>query len=163
MSHLCTAIAINQPEVPYSAVGSQMATAASTKSHYSISLVLPRATQSECRLPDWRRGDVRRCAEGRAPVARGHRVDLVRHAGAEGSQEGLLPPVGRARASTRPGARHRGAGAVLRAGDEAGPAREPSDVLFTVPHYDGYGAVLVRMADADIDDVADWLEAATGA
>ena len=32
------------------------------------------------------------------------------------------------------------------------------DVLFTVPHYDGYGAVLVRMADADIDDVADWLE-----
>ena len=32
------------------------------------------------------------------------------------------------------------------------------DVLFTVPHYDGYGAVLVRLADADIDDVADWLE-----
>ena len=32
------------------------------------------------------------------------------------------------------------------------------DVLFTVPHYDGYGAVLVRMADADADDLADWLE-----
>ncbi len=32
------------------------------------------------------------------------------------------------------------------------------DVLFTVSHYDGYGAVLVRLADADIDDVADWLE-----
>ena len=32
------------------------------------------------------------------------------------------------------------------------------DVLFTVPHYDGSGAVLVRMADANVDDVADWLE-----
>ena len=32
------------------------------------------------------------------------------------------------------------------------------DVLFTVPHYDGYGAVLVRMADADADDLTDWLE-----
>ena len=32
------------------------------------------------------------------------------------------------------------------------------DVLFTVPHYDGYGAVLVRMADVDLDDLADWLE-----
>ncbi len=31
-------------------------------------------------------------------------------------------------------------------------------VLFTAPHYDGYGAVLVRLADAGIDDVADWLE-----
>ena len=31
-------------------------------------------------------------------------------------------------------------------------------VLFTVPHYDGYGAVLVRMADVDLDDLADWLE-----
>ena len=31
-------------------------------------------------------------------------------------------------------------------------------VLFTVPHYDGHGAVLVRLADADIGDVADWLE-----
>ena len=32
------------------------------------------------------------------------------------------------------------------------------DVLFTVPHYDGYGAVLVRMADVDLDDLADWIE-----
>jgi hypothetical protein len=32
------------------------------------------------------------------------------------------------------------------------------DVLFTVPHYDGYGAVLVRMADVELDDLADWLE-----
>ena len=32
------------------------------------------------------------------------------------------------------------------------------DVLFTVPHYDGYGAVLVRMADVDLDDLVDWLE-----
>ena len=32
------------------------------------------------------------------------------------------------------------------------------DVLFTVPHYDGYGAVLVRMADVGLDDLADWLE-----
>ena len=32
------------------------------------------------------------------------------------------------------------------------------DMLFTVPHYDGYGAVLVRLADADIDDLDDWLE-----
>ena len=31
-------------------------------------------------------------------------------------------------------------------------------VLFTVPHYDGYGAVLVRMADVDLDDLADWIE-----
>ena len=32
------------------------------------------------------------------------------------------------------------------------------DVLFTVPHYDGYGAVLVRMADVDLDDLDDWIE-----
>ena len=32
------------------------------------------------------------------------------------------------------------------------------DVLFTVPHYDGYGAVLVRLADVDLDDLADWIE-----
>ena len=32
------------------------------------------------------------------------------------------------------------------------------DALFTVPHYDGHGAVLVRLAHADLDDVADWLE-----
>ena len=31
-------------------------------------------------------------------------------------------------------------------------------VLFTVPHYDGYGAVLVRLADVDLDDLADWIE-----
>ena len=32
------------------------------------------------------------------------------------------------------------------------------DVLFTVPHHDGYGAVLVRLTDAELDDLADWLE-----
>ena len=32
------------------------------------------------------------------------------------------------------------------------------DVLFTVPHYDGYGSVLVRLADVDLDDLAEWLE-----
>lgn len=32
------------------------------------------------------------------------------------------------------------------------------DALFTVPHYDGYGAVLVRMADVGLDDLADWIE-----
>ncbi len=32
------------------------------------------------------------------------------------------------------------------------------DALFTVPHYDGYGAVLVRMADVSLDDLADWIE-----
>ena len=32
------------------------------------------------------------------------------------------------------------------------------DGLFTVPHYDGYGAVLVRLADVDLDDLADWIE-----
>ena len=31
-------------------------------------------------------------------------------------------------------------------------------VLFTVPHYDGYGAVLVRLADVEFDDLADWIE-----
>lgn len=31
-------------------------------------------------------------------------------------------------------------------------------VLFTAPHYDGYGAVLVRLADADTNDLTDWLE-----
>lgn len=32
------------------------------------------------------------------------------------------------------------------------------DVLFTVSHYDGYGAVLVRLAEVDLDDLGDWLE-----
>ncbi|WP_419865131.1 MmcQ/YjbR family DNA-binding protein [Candidatus Poriferisodalis sp.] len=32
------------------------------------------------------------------------------------------------------------------------------EVLFTVPHYDGYGSVLVRLADVDLDDLAEWLE-----
>ena len=32
------------------------------------------------------------------------------------------------------------------------------DALFTVPHYDGYGSVLVRLADVDLDDLAEWLE-----
>jgi hypothetical protein len=31
-------------------------------------------------------------------------------------------------------------------------------VLFSTPHYDGYGAMLVRLADVDLDDLADWLE-----
>jgi hypothetical protein len=31
-------------------------------------------------------------------------------------------------------------------------------VLFSTPHYDGYGAVLVRLADVIIDDLADYLE-----
>ena len=32
------------------------------------------------------------------------------------------------------------------------------EVLFTVPHYDGHGAVLVRLAAAEVDDLADWIE-----
>ena len=31
-------------------------------------------------------------------------------------------------------------------------------VLFSTPHYEGYGAVLVRLADVDLDDLADYLE-----
>ena len=31
-------------------------------------------------------------------------------------------------------------------------------VLFSTSHYDGYGAVLVRLADVDLDDLADLLE-----
>lgn len=31
-------------------------------------------------------------------------------------------------------------------------------VVFTTPHYDGYGAFLVRLADVEADDLADWLE-----
>ncbi len=33
-----------------------------------------------------------------------------------------------------------------------------ADVLFTTPHYDGYGAVLIRLADVELGDLADWLE-----
>ncbi len=32
-------------------------------------------------------------------------------------------------------------------------------VLFSTPHYEGYGAVLVRLADVTPDDLADHLEA----
>lgn len=31
-------------------------------------------------------------------------------------------------------------------------------VLFSTPHYAGYGAMLVRLADVELDDLADWLE-----
>ncbi len=31
-------------------------------------------------------------------------------------------------------------------------------VLFSTPHYEGYGAMLVRLADVDPDDLADLLE-----
>jgi hypothetical protein len=31
-------------------------------------------------------------------------------------------------------------------------------VLFSTPHYDGYGAVLVRLADVDLDELAELLE-----
>jgi hypothetical protein len=31
-------------------------------------------------------------------------------------------------------------------------------VLFSTPHYDGYGAVLVRLADVSDDDLAGYLE-----
>ena len=31
-------------------------------------------------------------------------------------------------------------------------------MLFTVPHYEGYGAVLVRLTDVELDDLADWIE-----
>lgn len=30
--------------------------------------------------------------------------------------------------------------------------------LFTTPHYEGYGAMLIRLVDVDLDDLADWLE-----
>ncbi|WP_040491820.1 MmcQ/YjbR family DNA-binding protein [Ilumatobacter nonamiensis] len=32
------------------------------------------------------------------------------------------------------------------------------DVLFSTPHYDGYGAMLVRLADVSDVDLADFLE-----
>ena len=31
-------------------------------------------------------------------------------------------------------------------------------VLFSTPHYEGYGAMLVRLADVALDDLAEWLE-----
>ena len=31
-------------------------------------------------------------------------------------------------------------------------------VLFSTPHYDGSGAMLIRLADVDLDDLADYLE-----
>jgi hypothetical protein len=33
-----------------------------------------------------------------------------------------------------------------------------SDVLFSTPHYDGHGAVLIRLADVSLDDLTDYLE-----
>ena len=32
------------------------------------------------------------------------------------------------------------------------------DVLFSTPHYEGYGAMLVRLAQVNLDDLAEWLE-----
>ena len=32
------------------------------------------------------------------------------------------------------------------------------DVLFSTPHYEGYGAMLVRLAEVNLDDLAEWLE-----
>lgn len=32
------------------------------------------------------------------------------------------------------------------------------EALFSTPHYEGYGAMLVRLGDVDLDDLADWLE-----
>ena len=31
-------------------------------------------------------------------------------------------------------------------------------VLFSTPHYDGYGAMLIRLRDVDLDDLAGYLE-----
>ena len=31
-------------------------------------------------------------------------------------------------------------------------------VLFSTPHYEGYGAMLIRLADVELDDLAEWLE-----
>jgi hypothetical protein len=30
--------------------------------------------------------------------------------------------------------------------------------LFSTPHYDGHGSMLIRLADVDLDDLADHLE-----
>lgn len=35
---------------------------------------------------------------------------------------------------------------------------EYPQTLFTTPHYEGYGAMLIRLVDVDRDDLADWLE-----
>ncbi|MCY4631624.1 MAG: MmcQ/YjbR family DNA-binding protein [bacterium] len=32
------------------------------------------------------------------------------------------------------------------------------DVLFSTPHYEGHGAMLVRLAEVNLDDLAEWLE-----
>ena len=43
--------------------------------------------------------------------------------------------------------------------DEKGALIEVSGgVLFNTPHYAGYGAMLIRLADVDLDDLADYLE-----
>ena len=31
-------------------------------------------------------------------------------------------------------------------------------VLFSTPHYDGHGAMLIRLVDVELDDLADYLE-----
>ncbi|MDE0653960.1 MAG: MmcQ/YjbR family DNA-binding protein [bacterium] len=33
-----------------------------------------------------------------------------------------------------------------------------SDVLFSTPHYEGYGAMLIRLARVELEDLAEWLE-----
>lgn len=35
---------------------------------------------------------------------------------------------------------------------------ESSDVVFETPHYHGYGGFLIRLADVDLDELADHLE-----
>ena len=32
------------------------------------------------------------------------------------------------------------------------------DVLFSTPHYEGYGAMLIRLADVEFFDLDEWLE-----
>jgi len=32
------------------------------------------------------------------------------------------------------------------------------DVLFSTPHYEGHGAMLVRLAEVNLNDLAEWLE-----
>lgn len=31
-------------------------------------------------------------------------------------------------------------------------------VLFSTPHYEGYGAMLIRLGEVKLDDLAEWLE-----
>ena len=31
-------------------------------------------------------------------------------------------------------------------------------VLFSTPHYEGYGAILVRLGDVELNDLAEWLQ-----